>query len=232
MNDRTRNHPRTGDVQEEEGLRAGLIETCLEMNRRGINQGRSGNASVRLPDGLLITPSGIAYDRMRPEDIVFLDRDGQFTGTLQPSSEWRFHHDIIRVRPDVQAVLHAHATFSTALACLGREIPAFHYMVGVAGGANIRCAHYATFGSQELSDHVINALDGRQACLMANHGLITLGASLENALELAQEVETLAKQYWLALQIGPPTLLTPDEMSRVLAKFKTYGQQGSRRSQS
>ncbi len=193
------------------------------MNRLGINQGKAGNASVRVPEGLLITPSGMAYDRMKPDDIVAIDGTGKARGTGAPSSEWRFHYDILRNREDVGAVLHAHPPFATALACLGMEIPAFHYMVAVAGGDSIRCAPYATFGTQALSDNALQALDGRRACLLANHGMICVADSPETALDLAVEIETLAQQYWRALQIGTPRILPAEEMQTVLGKFRTYG---------
>jgi L-fuculose-phosphate aldolase len=204
-------------------LRRALIEACLAMNRLGINQGKAGNASARVPEGLLITPSGMAYDRMKPDDIVTIDSKGEAHGTNAPSSEWRFHYDILRTREDVGAVLHAHPPFATALACLGMEIPAFHYMVAVAGGDSIRCAPYATFGTQALSDNALQALDGRHACLLANHGLICVADSPETSLDLAVEIEALAQQYWRALQIGTPRILPADEMRTVLGKFRTYG---------
>ncbi len=204
-------------------LRRALVKACRAMNRLGINQGKAGNASVRVPEGLLITPSGLAYDRMKSEDIVVIDAQGQPSGDGVPSSEWRFHVDICRSRADVGAVLHAHPPFCTALACLGMDIPAFHYMVAVAGGDSIRCAPYATFGTQALSDNALRALDGRQACLLANHGMICVADDVDAALDLAVEVETLAQQYWRALQIGTPKILPPDEMRTVLEKFRTYG---------
>ncbi len=209
----------------ETALREGLIAVCLAMNGHGINQGKAGNASARYGDGLLITPSGMTYDGMRPSDIVFIDADGAPRGGRRPSSEWRFHYDILRHRDDAGAVLHAHAPFCTALACLGMEIPAFHYMVAVAGGDSIRCAPYATFGTQALSDNTLAALDGRKACLLANHGMICLDRDLDSALALAVEVETLAAQYWRALQVGRPNILPADEMQRVLEKFRDYGRQ-------
>ena len=207
-------------------LRQDIIRTCLKMNALGINQGRSGNVSARVPGGLLITPSGMAYDELEPGDIVAMAMDGSVPpGQRRPSSEWRFHLDILKARPEAGAVLHAHAMFCTTLACLGREIPAFHYMVAVAGGDSIRCAPYATFGTQALSDHALRALQGRRACLLANHGMIALGSSLNATLALAVEVETLAAQYWRALQIGSPTLLAAEEMALVLEKFAGYGPQ-------
>jgi L-fuculose-phosphate aldolase len=165
------------------------------------------------------------YDALVPADIVAMRFDGSHEGRRLPSSEWRFHRDILAARPEAGAVVHTHAMFSTSLACLGRDIPAFHYMVAVAGGDSIRCAPYATFGTAELSEHAMRALDGRKACLLANHGMIAIGASLEAALKLAVEVETLAAMYWRALQLGEPRLLDAAEMRRVLAKFATYGQQ-------
>ncbi len=193
------------------------------MNRLGINQGKAGNASTRVPEGLLITPSGMSYERMRPDDIVVIDAQGRVRGDGLPSSEWRIHFDIMESREDVGAVLHAHPPFCTALACLGMDIPAFHYMVAVAGGDSIRCAPYATFGTQALSDNALRALDGRRACLLANHGMICVAEDLDTALHLAVEVETLAQQYWRALQIGTPRILPSDEMRTVLEKFRTYG---------
>jgi len=201
-------------------LRQALIETALAMNASGINQGAAGNLSMRSEEGMLLTPSGMAYPDLAPEDIVFMDLDGNSEGLRQPSSEWRFHLDIYRQREDVQAIVHAHPVHCAALACLNRSIPAFHYMVAVAGGRNIRCAQYATFGTQALSDHVIAALADRNACLMANHGLIALGQSLSGALALAVEVENLANMYTRSLSIGEPVILDNEEMDRVIEKFR------------
>lgn len=213
--------------QAEEGealLRERMLEVCRAMNAQGLNQGTAGNLSVRLkPSTLLITPSGVPYERMGVHDLARLDFDGQWSGPLRPSSEWRFHRDILRERTDVEAVLHTHSTHSTALACMGEAIPAFHYMVAAAGGIEIRCAPYATFGTQALSDGALEALAGCRACLLANHGLITLGATPEKALALAVEVETLAHMYILARHLGAPRILDAAEMERVLALFATYG---------
>lgn len=207
-------------------LRQELIDTCLKMNALGINQGSAGNISVRVGGGLLITPSGMSYDTLTPDDMVFMKVDGSVPpGQKNPSSEWRFHLDILNARGDAGAVVHTHAMFATTLACLHRDIPAFHYMVAVAGGDSIRCAPYATFGTQALSDNALEALQDRRACLLANHGMIALGESLPKALALAVEVETLAAQYWRAVQAGEPVLLSADEMRRVLEKFRTYGAQ-------
>jgi L-fuculose-phosphate aldolase len=205
-------------------MRQQVIDTALKMNALGINQGKSGNVSVRSKEGFLITPTGLPYEHTTPEDIVFMRLDGSCDGARLPSSEWRFHRDIYAHRPEANAIVHAHSPHATTLACLGRGIPAFHYMVAVAGGRDIRCAPYATFGTQQLSDHALLALQDRKACLLAQHGMIATGASLEKALALAVEVETLAHIYFQALQIGEPAILPDDEMDRVLEKFKTYGQ--------
>jgi L-fuculose-phosphate aldolase len=207
-----------------EPLRWALIETCLAMNARGINQGTSGNASVRLDDGrFLITPSGLPYDETRSADIVTMAFDGTWYGERRPSSEWRFHRDILRTRPEVNAIVHTHGVSAAALACLHKSIPAFHYMVAAAGGDSIRCADYATFGTQRLSDHALRALEGRRACLLANHGMIATGVTLAAALALAVEVEALATMYLRALAVGRPELLSQTEMKRVLELFRTYG---------
>lgn len=195
------------------------------MNDLGINQGTSGNISVRIEGGFLITPSGVPYDVMKPEQIVEMDMDGGYFGDWLPSTEWRFHYDIMRTRPDAGAIIHTHSNFCTALACMHKEIPSFHYMIGVSGGKSIRCAKYATFGTQELSDNILVALEDRTACLIGNHGMICLGPNIDKTLALAVEVETLAFQYWHVLQVGKPILLDGKEMDRVLARFGTYGKQ-------
>jgi len=205
-------------------LRQDIIATARRMNALGINQGKSGNLSHRIPEGFLVTPTGMAYERLKPADIVAMRFDGSHRGTRLPSSEWRFHRDILAARPETNAVIHTHAMFATTLACLGREIPAFHYMVAVAGGDSIRCAPYATFGTEKLSRHALAALEGRKACLLANHGMIVVGPNLKKAMWLAVEVETLAAQYWRALQVGKPRILSKAEIDRVIDKFKTYGQ--------
>ena len=208
-------------------LRRALIDTARRMNGLGINQGTSGNLSARVEGGLLVTPSGVPYDTLEPADIVEMDFDGHWRCAKperRPSSEWRFHLDILKARPEFGAVLHSHALYATTLACHRREIPAFHYMVAVAGGDSIRCAPYATFGSADLSENALEALEGRRACLLANHGLIACGRDLAAALALGVEVETLAAQYCQALQIGQPKILSKAEMKRVLAKFAAgYG---------
>jgi len=194
------------------------------MNSRGINRGTSGNVSARWQSGFLITPTGLRYEDTKPSDIVFIDAAGNPNGKRLPSSEWRFHHDIYRRRADTCAVVHVHSSFATTLACLGKEVPAFHYMIAVAGGDSIRCAPYATFGTQQLSNNALQALQDRKACLLANHGMIATGANLEKALALTVEVEALCEQYWRALQIGEPAILSAKEMRTVLHKFANYGQ--------
>jgi len=208
-----------------ETLRRQLIETAIAMNASGLNQGTSGNLSVRCGDGFLITPSGMNYADLAPDDIVAMGMDGKPLGKRKPSSEWRFHAAIYRHRPEAQAVLHAHPVNCSTLACLKRGIPAFHYMVAVAGGRDIRCADYATFGTPELSDHVIAALEGRKACLMAHHGLTCFERDLPRVLALAIEVENLADVYCRILAVGDVQVLADDEMDRVLDKFRTYGVQ-------
>ena len=209
-------------------LRKQVVATARQMNAMGINRGKSGNVSARWKDGFLVTPSGLPYDEMGPQDIVFVDARGRADGRREPSSEWRFHFDIYRHKDEACAVVHAHSSFATTLACLGMAVPAFHYMVALAGGNDIRCAPYATFGTQALSDHAIKALEGRHACLLANHGMIAIGQSLKQTLALAVEVEALCEQYWRALQIGQPNLLTDDEMALVVEKFRTYQQSAAR----
>jgi L-fuculose-phosphate aldolase len=205
-------------------LRREIIAACQDMNRRGINQGTSGNISARVAEGLLITPSGLPYDEMKPADIVLMKKDGSPVGRLKPSSEWRFHTSIMATRPEVGAVVHTHSMFATTLSCLGLEIPAVHYMIAAAGGSNIRCVPYITYGTQELADAALKALEGRNACLLSNHGMIVVGPTLKKAMWLAIEVETLAAQYWRALQVGKPNILTDAQIKTVMGKFQTYGQ--------
>lgn len=206
-------------------LRGEIIRVCREMNALRINQGMSGNVGLRVPGGLLISPSGRPYDGLRPEDIVFMHEDGRVPeGQRKPSSEWRMHRDVLVARPQAMAIVHVHAPSATAISCLRRSIPAFHYMVAVAGGDSIRCADYATFGTEALAQNALKALEDRTACLLANHGMLALGSSASEALALAVEVEALADQYRRALQIGEPVLLPPEEMQRVLAAFADYQQ--------
>lgn len=206
-------------------LAAEVLATARQMNVVGINRGAAGNVSVRDGDGFIITPTGMAYDECVPADMVKVGLDGTASGNRKPSSEWRFHRDIYAARPEAGAILHAHSPFATALACQSVEIPPFHYMIARFGGDTIRCAGYATFGTQALSDAMLVALQNRRACLMAHHGMVVCGADLKDALALAVEFETLCEQYWRVLQLGAPRLLQPDEMARVLEKFKDYGKQ-------
>lgn len=206
-------------------LRKQIIATALRMNALGINRGKSGNVSARWKDGFLVTPSGLPYEETKPGDIVFIDAKAKAKGKRPPSSEWRFHFDLYQRKSEVNAVVHTHSSFATTLACLGMAVPAFHYMVAVAGGNSIRCAPYATFGTQTLSDLALGALKERKACLLANHGMIATGEDLKGALALAVEVEALCEQYWRALQIGKPNILPDDEMTVVVEKFKTYNMQ-------
>ena len=208
-------------------LRVAIITTAMKMNALRINHGKAGNVSARSGDGYLITPSGLPYDETNADDIVHMDLTGIAVGRRLPSSEWRFHQDIYVSRAEVNAVVHTHSPYATTLACMELGVPAFHYMVAVAGGKTIRCAPYATFGTQALSDNAIAALAGRKACLLANHGLIAVGPSLKAALALAVEVEALCGQFWRVLQIGKPILLSDAEMDVVLEKFSTYSQTGA-----
>jgi L-fuculose-phosphate aldolase len=206
--------------------RQSIIDACRSMNALGINQGTSGNISLRHDTGLLITPTSVPYETMQPEQIVFMDLDGSFDPAQRPSSEWRFHLDILKARPEVDAVVHAHPPYSTILAIMGLEIPPVHYMIAVAGGDTIRCAPYATFGTQELSEHAVKALEDRLACLLEHHGMIAVGPSLSKAMWLAVEVETLARQYHGCLQIGTPRLLSKAEIKNVLGRIAGYGPAG------
>ncbi len=215
-----------GTKAKELKARRAVIRTALAMSRSGLSPGRSGNVSCRWKGGMLITPSGMAYDKIGPRDIVFVDGKGEVPDkkSRKPSSEWRFHLATYRARPDMGAVVHTHSLNATVLACAGKPIPAFHYMVAVAGGSDIPLVPYDTFGTKELAQHVAKGLSHRTACLMANHGQIAIGETLEAALELAGEVEVLATQYCKVLTLGEPVLLGADEMARVLKRFKTYGQ--------
>jgi L-fuculose-phosphate aldolase len=206
-------------------LRGEIVATCRKMNAMGLNQGTSGNVGVRIDGGYLLTPSGMDYDLMAPDDIVEMDFEGRYAGPRIPSTEWRFHRDILKERPDADVVVHTHSMFCTTLAIHGLSIPAIHYMVAVAGGSDIRCAPYVTPTTQALSDVAVAALEGRLACLLAHHGVIAIGVSLSSTLALLAEVENLAAQYWRALQIGPPPVLSDAQMSEILELMKSYGRQ-------
>jgi len=200
-----------------------LLSISQQLAGMGLNKGTSGNASVRYGDGLLVTPSGMAVTDMNAENMVSMQMDGTYPLHQKPSSEWRFHRDILQARPEINAVIHTHSMFATTIACMRKEVPPFHYMIAVAGGDTIRCAPYALFGSQALSDAALVALAERKACLLANHGMIALGRDLADALAVAVEVENLCEQYWRLLQTGELYLLTEQEMQAVFTQFKGYG---------
>jgi L-fuculose-phosphate aldolase len=206
-------------------LRQQIVEACRQMNATGLNQGTAGNVSARCGEGFLLTPTSLPYDVMQPEDLVMMSFDGTYAGRHRPSSEWRFHRDILRERPDVGSVLHCHSMYATTLAIHHKPIPAAHYVVGLAGGSTIRCAEYATFGTQQLSENALEALRDRRACLLAHHGQISLGKSPIDALRLAIEVEALARMYVQALTLGEPPILGEEEMARVIEQMRrmSYG---------
>jgi L-fuculose-phosphate aldolase len=204
-------------------MRAQLLAIAQQLSELGLNKGTSGNVSVRHEDGFLITPSGMDITEMQTSSMVMMLMDGTPKSDGKPSSEWRFHRDIYQAKPHVGAVVHTHSMFATTLACLQKDIPPFHYMIAIAGGDSIPCAPYALFGTQALSDGAIAALKDRKACLLANHGMIAIGRDLKQALAITQEVETLCEQYWRALQIGEPYLLSKQEMDEVFEQFKGYG---------
>ncbi len=204
-------------------MRAQLLGIAQQLSELGLNKGTSGNVSVRHEDGFLITPSGMDVTEMQTSSMVMMLMDGTPKSDGKPSSEWRFHRDIYQAKPHVGAVVHTHSMFATTLACLQKDVPPFHYMIAIAGGDSIPCAPYALFGTQALSDAAITALKDRKACLLANHGMIAIGRDLKQALAITQEVETLCEQYWRALQIGEPYLLSKQEMTEVFEQFKGYG---------
>jgi L-fuculose-phosphate aldolase len=212
----------------EQQLREQMLEAARRLDALGLNRGTSGNLGMRCGDALLVTPSGVPVAELSASGMVKLAMDGTVLGPGKPSSEWRFHRDILAARPEVQAVVHTHSAFATTLACLHLDVPSFHYMVAAAGGKDIRCAPYALFGTQALSDHALRALEGRRACLLANHGMIAVGADMDAAVALAVEVEALCEQYWRARQLGEPHLLSDAQMDEVLDRFKTYGRQAAR----
>jgi L-fuculose-phosphate aldolase len=208
--------------EEELALRRQVLDVRLVAGSTRLNQGTSGNASARWADGMVITPSAVPYDQLDPADLVAVSWDGSKTGSRPPSSEWRFHAGIYRARPEVGAVVHLHSPAATALACLREGVPPFHYMVAVAGGRDIRCAPYATFGTDRLAELAVAALDGRTACLLANHGQVAVGDTPGDALGLAVEVEALCEQYLRARAVGQPVLLTDAELDDVLERFARY----------
>ena len=206
-----------------------IIEYSLKLNSTNLSPLRSGNISLRTneddKDGYLITPSGKKYETLKPEDIVFMGLNAEVENNdsaNKPSSEWRFHRDIYINKKDAQAIVHAHSPHATAVSSHGKSIPPFHYMIALAGGEDIKCAEYATFGTEDLSKNIIKALEKRTACLMSNHGQVAFGKNLEEAFELAQEIENICQQYVIALKIGQPKILSFEEMKKVLAKAKNY----------
>lgn len=217
--------------KEEADLRRGIVAACRALSELGLNRGTSGNVSARHGSKMLISPTGIPYDALKPANIARMsleNTDYVWEGKLPPSSEWRFHHDILLSRPDMPAVVHTHSTYATVLAIAGREIPAVHYMIAAAGGPSIKVGRYATYGTKELSDNALKALKGRNCCLLANHGMIAVGPNLKRAVWLAMQVEMLAQQYYLSLSIGGPNLLSAAEIERVRQKFTSYGPRGKR----
>ncbi len=212
----------------EQALREEIVAVAQAIDKAGFCPSKSGNVSARFGDGFLITPSGLPYARTKPEDLIYLALDGAvLSGSRKPSSEWPFHVAIYKTRPDAQAIVHTHSPRATALSCARRGIPAFHYMIALCGGSDVRCADYATFGSPELAANAVAALEGRKAVLLANHGVIALGASLAGAHTIVAEVENLAGQYLDLLASGlEPVILDEAEMERVSAKFAGYGKVG------
>ena len=214
--------------KDEQHKRRDIVAACLWINSSGLNPGTAGNISVRYGDTMLISPSGVPYEQLEPEDIVAMTLTGEYgsyvaSGTNVPSSEWRFHLDIMRARPDVGAIVHTHSLYATVLACARKDIPPVHYMIAAAGGSSIRCSRYATYGTAELSEAALEALENRTCCILANHGMIATGPNLAKAQWLAVELETIAKQYYLTLCIGGPVLLGEAEIAQVKERFKGYG---------
>lgn len=215
-------------TREERRLREAIIAKCRWMNASGLNCGTSGNISARYKNMMLITPSATPYDSMKPDMIASMPIEGDYgswQGPLQPSTEWRFHLDIMRERPDVGSIVHTHSTYATVLAIARKPIPACHYMMAAFGGSDIRCAGYARYGTKRLSELALAALEGRTGCLLANHGMIAVGPNLEKAMWLAVELETIARQYYLSLALGTPHILSEEEIAETAKGFSTYGLQ-------
>ncbi|MBX9456818.1 MAG: class II aldolase/adducin family protein [Rhizobium sp.] len=206
-------------------LRQSLIDASLDADIERINVGTTGNMSIRIDSGMLITPSGIPSRKLEPDTIVAMDLDGQWSGNVKPSSEWALHAAIYKARPEVQAVVHAHPDHCVALSCARIGLPAFHYMIAGFGGDDVRCSRYATFGSPELADVTVEALENRTACLLANHGMVTVGSTLAEAYGRALKLETLARQYMLCRSFAEPVLLNDKELVDVKQRYKTYGRQ-------
>jgi L-fuculose-phosphate aldolase len=218
----------TNDLDGEHALREGIVAAMRRLDALGLNRGSTGNVSNRLGDGMLITPTGMGADDVRPQDLVWRGDDNTLRGNWQPSSEWPFHRAVYAARPDLNAVVHTHSVHATALACLERPLPAFHYMVAVAGGDSVPCTAYHTFGTEALSIAVAHAMRDRQACLLAHHGLVAAGESLAQAMKIAHEIETLCEIYLKALAVGEPAVLDGAQMAEVIAKFRTYGKTARR----
>lgn len=206
----------------EQALRRQLLDTSRRLLELGLNRCTSGNASVRYGDGLLITPSAVTVSAMKPESMVFLNLDGNVPHVGTPSSEWRFHRDILAARPEIGAVIHVHSPFATTVACLGKDVPPVHYMIAIVGGDSIRCTPYSVFGKQGLSDYALESLRDRKACLLGNHGMIALGTDLADALAVTVEVEFICEVYWRTLQAGDARILTAQQMHEVTNKFAEY----------
>ena len=219
-------HAADVEWRRDQALRAAVIDGCRRLVREGLIVGTAGNVSVRRDtDRFFVSPTGTPYDALRSDDVALVDLDGRWRGGRRPSSEWRIHRDLYRARPEVAAIVHTHSREATALACTGRGIPAFHYMVAAAGGEDVRCAPYRTFGTQALSEAALAALTGRRACLLANHGVLCVGSNLEATLGLAAEIEDLAAKYRIALGLGNVAVLTAAQMREVFDRFATYGRQ-------
>lgn len=210
---------------DEQSLRRGIVDACLALNRQGLSRGTSGNVSVRLGEDMLISPTGVLYHELTPDMIVRVHMDGSFDGKVLPSSEWRFHRDILLHRPEFNAVVHNHSPHATAMAVMGLDIPPIHYSIAAAGGPDIRCGRYATFGTPKLAENALVALADRRACLLEHHGVIAAGATLEKAYALAEIVEEMARLYILASALGTPRILSDADIAKVQERHLTYGQQ-------
>lgn len=222
-------------TRDEKALRTAMIAKARWMNTSGLNQGTSGNISARYKNAMLITPSATPYEQMTPEMIAAMPLDGEYgswKGPLKPSTEWRFHLDIMLSRPDAGAIVHTHSTYATVLAIARKEIPACHYMMAAFGGPTIRCADYARYGTKELSHYALKALEDRNGCILANHGMIALGPNLDKAMWLAVELETIARQYYLSLALGNPVILSDEQIEETARGFSTYGLQEAPKSRS
>ena len=209
----------------EENLRKKIIDTCLKIEIKKLNQGKTGNVSHRWRNGILITPSGIDYDKLNYKDIVFVDINGKAVGERLPSSEWRFHLNIIKNRKEVDSIIHNHPVYGTGFSMLRKEIKSFHYLIGLFGGVNIRCTKFMMPGSESLSNEILISLKKRKACLIANHGVVTIGKNLDEAFYLAEQFEALCKQITIAKINGKPKLIDEKKMTIILKKLKNYSKE-------